>query len=112
MVPVEVKIKRLPKNLKKEVEDFVDFLLEKKYKRRSRKPKLDWIGGLKEFKCQYTALELQMKANEWIAKRFNLDFDDAYQYSAAKNRDLQLVSFDKDFNDTDINRKEPHEIEN
>lgn len=67
MESVEIKIKKLPQHLKKEVEDFVDFLLEKKCKKRSRKrkPKLDWIGGLKEFKDQYTAMELQKKANEW-----------------------------------------------
>jgi predicted nucleic acid-binding protein len=39
-----------------------------------------------------------------------LDFDDAYQYLAAKNHHLQLISFDKDFNKTDINKKEPQEI--
>ena len=65
MEPVEVKLKRLPQNLKKEVEDFVDFLLEKRNKKIRKKPTLDWIGGLKEFKDQYTSLELQKKANEW-----------------------------------------------
>jgi hypothetical protein len=62
---VELKIRKLPKELKNEVEDFVDFLLEKKCKKHSRKPSLDWIGGLKEFKEQYTALELQKKAELW-----------------------------------------------
>ncbi len=65
MEPVEVKIKRLPQSLKKEVEDFVDFLIEKKCKKTSKKPTLSWIGGLKEFKDRYTSLELQKKANEW-----------------------------------------------
>jgi hypothetical protein len=65
MEPVEVKLKRLPQYLKKEVEDFVDFLLEKRTKKNSKKPTLNWIGGLKEFKDQYTSLELQKKANEW-----------------------------------------------
>lgn len=37
----------------------------------------------------------------------NLDFDDAYQYVAARNNDLILVSFDKDFDSTDIQRKTP-----
>jgi predicted nucleic acid-binding protein len=50
-----------------------------------------------------------MELNETV-EEFNLDFDDAYQYLAAKNHHLQLVSFDKDFNRTDINRKEPQEI--
>ena len=29
---------------------------------RKKKPKLDWIGGLKEYRDQYTALELQKEA--------------------------------------------------
>ena len=41
------------------------------------------------------------------ANKFNLDFDDAYQYTAAKTYNLQLVSFDKDFDKTDIKRIEP-----
>ncbi|UCH97270.1 MAG: type II toxin-antitoxin system VapC family toxin [Candidatus Aminicenantes bacterium] len=45
-----------------------------------------------------------------IVEEFNLDFDDAYQYLAAKNHYLQLISFDKDFNRTDINKKEPQEV--
>jgi predicted nucleic acid-binding protein len=34
----------------------------------------------------------------------DLDFDDAYQYVAARNNDLILVSFDKDFDSTDMKR--------
>lgn len=44
-----------------------------------------------------------------IVKRYNLDFDDAYQYVSAKNYNLDLLSFDKDFDRTDIKRKEPLE---
>ena len=40
------------------------------------------------------------------SNKFNLDFDDAYQYTIAKNYDLKLVSFDKDFDKTDIKRLE------
>ena len=40
------------------------------------------------------------------SNRFNLDFDDAYQYTIAKNYDLKLVSLDKDFDKTDIKRLE------
>lgn len=39
-------------------------------------------------------------------EKFNLDFDDAYQYTVAKKHDLTLVSFDKDFDKTDIKRLE------
>lgn len=41
------------------------------------------------------------------AKKFNLDFDDAYQYSVALKRDLTIISFDGDFDRTDRGRKTP-----
>ena len=31
------------------------------------------------------------------SKKFNLDFDDSYQYSLAKSEDLKIVTMDKDF---------------
>jgi len=65
MQTVDVKIKQLPQVLQKEVKDFVDFLLEKRVRKKSKKPNLNWIGGLKEFKDKYTSLELQKKAAEW-----------------------------------------------
>ena len=40
-------------------------------------------------------------------REHGLDFDDAYQYVAARNNDLILVSFDKDFDSTDMRRKTP-----
>lgn len=45
-----------------------------------------------------------------VAHRFRLDFDDAYQYCVAHRFDLELVSFDIDFDRTDIVRREPHEL--
>jgi uncharacterized protein len=45
-------------------------------------------------------------------KRFKLDFDDAYQYTVARKYDLIIVTFDKDFNVRDINKKSPEEIIN
>lgn len=43
-------------------------------------------------------------------QKFNLDFDDAYQYTAAVRYNLQLISFDRDFDQTDRERKEPIDI--
>ena len=40
-------------------------------------------------------------------EKFSLDFDDAYQYTIAKIYNLQIVSFDKDFDKTDLKRIEP-----
>ncbi|MDI6886053.1 MAG: DUF2281 domain-containing protein [archaeon] len=62
---IEEKIKQLPPELHREVEDYVDFLLQKAKKKPGKKLKLDWIGGLKEYRDKYTSLELQKKALEW-----------------------------------------------
>ncbi len=45
-----------------------------------------------------------------VARKFGLDFDDAYQYVAAEKHDLILVSFDADFDRTERGRKTPTEI--
>jgi hypothetical protein len=65
METIDHKIKQLPQNLQKEVIDFIDFLLSKKVRRKHKKPQLKWIGGLKEYRDKFTALELQKKASEW-----------------------------------------------
>lgn len=44
------------------------------------------------------------------SQRFNLDFDDAYQYTVAKKYNLTIVSFDSHFDRTDRGRKTPAEI--
>jgi predicted nucleic acid-binding protein len=43
-------------------------------------------------------------------RKFNLDFDDAYQYTAAEKYDLTLISFDADFDRTERGRKTPGQI--
>lgn len=45
-----------------------------------------------------------------VAQQFGLDFDDAYQYVLASQRDFHIVSFDADFDRTDRGRKTPLEI--
>jgi len=44
------------------------------------------------------------------ARKFNLDFDDAYQYVAAEKYGLTIVSFDSDFNRTERGRKTQAEV--
>jgi hypothetical protein len=46
-----------------------------------------------------------------IAQRFNLDFDDAYQYVAAEKFSLEIISFDSDFDRTEKGRKTPAQVE-
>jgi uncharacterized protein len=42
-----------------------------------------------------------------VSKRYHLDFDDAYQYAVAQKYDLQIMSFDADFDHTERGRKIP-----
>jgi predicted nucleic acid-binding protein len=44
------------------------------------------------------------------SRRFNLDFDDAYQYAAAEKYNLIIVSFDGDFDRTERGRRTPTEV--
>jgi predicted nucleic acid-binding protein len=45
-----------------------------------------------------------------IRKKYNLDFDDAYQYVVAEKYNLTIISFDSDFDRTELGRKTPREI--
>jgi mRNA-degrading endonuclease RelE of RelBE toxin-antitoxin system len=55
-------IRKLPPHLQKEVADFVEFLLEKRSRKVGKPLRQDWAAALKEYRDQYTALELQKKA--------------------------------------------------
>lgn len=58
-------IKKLPPELQKDVFDFVEFLLEKQAKKMGRRLRQDWAGALRNYRDQYTSLDLQKKALEW-----------------------------------------------
>ena len=59
------KVRELPPELQEEVIHFIDSLHTKKSSKRKKKPNLEWIGGLKAYRDQFTALELQKKASDW-----------------------------------------------
>ncbi|MEA3349072.1 MAG: DUF2281 domain-containing protein [Chloroflexota bacterium] len=58
-------IEELPPDIQQDVQEFAEFLLEK----RTRKPKgkliFDWAGALKDLRDQYASVELQHKIAEW-----------------------------------------------
>jgi hypothetical protein len=65
-------MKELPPDLQQEVHDFARFLLEtrvlpdgRKIEPKQRKLRMTWAGGLREFRDQFTSLELQKKSLEW-----------------------------------------------
>lgn len=55
------------------------------------------------------SLNDELMASE-LASKVGLDFDDGLHYYFAKSRNMPVVSFDKDFDNLDIKRREPHEI--
>ena len=65
ILKIEEIIKKLPPEFQKEVEDFIQFLLEKHKKKTGKKLKQEWAGALKKYRRQFTSLELQKKSLEW-----------------------------------------------
>jgi len=65
MKSIDERIKNLPPALKKEVEEFVNSLLKKRKKKNGKRLRQDWAGALRDYRDQYTSLELQKKALEW-----------------------------------------------
>ena len=57
-----------------------------------------------------------LDTNIWLerligaANDYRLDFDDAYQYVAAERNGVPLVSFDGDFESTELGRLTPQEV--
>lgn len=60
-------VRELPTELQEEVRDFVVFLIEKKAKKKHGELKMDWAGALKDMREEYTSVELQHKASDWMA---------------------------------------------
>ena len=58
-------VKELPPRLQQEVKDFAQFLIERRVRPKRDRLKMAWAGGLREFRDQFTSLELQKKALEW-----------------------------------------------
>jgi hypothetical protein len=67
MKTLEEKIMELPPIYQQEVEDFVDFLAEKKIKILKKTPTFSWAGALKDMRDEYTSVELQHKIADWWA---------------------------------------------
>lgn len=65
MIKIEEMVKNLPPDLYQEVEDFIEFLINKRMQKPAGKLRQDWVGTLKDYRDKYTSLELQKKALEW-----------------------------------------------
>ncbi|MFO7772714.1 MAG: DUF2281 domain-containing protein [Dehalococcoidia bacterium] len=65
MKTIEEMLKELPSELQQEVLDFIEFLNEKRARKYGKKLRQDWAGALKDYRDQYTSLELQKSALQW-----------------------------------------------
>ena len=57
----------LPPELKQEVKDFAEYLLQVKARPKQKHLRLSWAGALGDMRDEYTSVELQHKALDWWA---------------------------------------------
>jgi hypothetical protein len=64
---IEAKMRELPEDLRREILDYMEFLLKKHESKKAgaKKFKFNWVGGLSELRGKFTSVELQHKALEW-----------------------------------------------
>ena len=55
----------MPPDIQREVADFALFLLEKRTKKRCKKPSFTWYGALRTLRDKYTSVELQHQLSDW-----------------------------------------------
>ena len=65
MKRLEEMIRELSPDAQRQVEDFVKRLTQSTASTPKRKMDQRWAGALKEYRDQYTSLQLQQKALEW-----------------------------------------------
>jgi len=58
-------VKKLPPEKQNEVVSFAKKLLQKGKKSSNKQIDISWAGALKEYREQYTSLDLQKKVLEW-----------------------------------------------
>ncbi|MBF0230323.1 MAG: DUF2281 domain-containing protein [Desulfamplus sp.] len=65
---LERKLNALPEELRREVFDFIDFIMTKATNIDTKKSgnfNFTWEGGLLEYQDKYSSVELQHKSMEW-----------------------------------------------
>lgn len=63
---IESKINQLTPGMIEELNHYLDYLINKRIVKKSKKLKQDWAGGLKDIKM--TSVELQKLALDWRQK--------------------------------------------
>lgn len=63
--PLTELVQDLPVSAQREVRDFVEFLMTKHGREPGKKLRQDWAGALRDYRLEFTSLELQEKGLEW-----------------------------------------------
>ncbi|MBI4832216.1 MAG: DUF2281 domain-containing protein [Candidatus Lindowbacteria bacterium] len=58
----------MPPAFQREVEDVINFLLEKSLKKPRGKPNFAWAGSLEDLREKYTSVELECAENKRLSK--------------------------------------------
>lgn len=64
--PLDELVKELPPDSQAEVRDFVEFLLAKRKQKSAGTLRQNWAGALGDYNQEYTSIELQKKALDWL----------------------------------------------
>ena len=65
MQSLEQKVKSLPLDLHEEVEDYIDFLMNKRTKPAKKKLDLTWRGALRDDNKKISSVDLQHQSLDW-----------------------------------------------
>ncbi len=58
-------VEQLPPDVRQEVRDFIESLLEKRRKKLKGRPSFEWAGALRDLQDRYTSVQLQHQIAEW-----------------------------------------------
>jgi hypothetical protein len=58
-------VQELPPDMHDEVRDFIEFLLARRNRDEKKVLRQDWAGALRDYREQYTSLELRRQALTW-----------------------------------------------
>jgi hypothetical protein len=87
----------------------IEVLLERTRKIDGLEKFLDWIINTKNLSVYHTSPQEELGIAR-MTQTTGIDFDDTLQYFVAKSLGAALVSFDRDFDKTDIERIEPRDL--
>ncbi len=58
-------VDQLSPDMRREVQDFVEFLLERRGKRARGEPELGWAGALRGMAANWSSVDLQHRIAKW-----------------------------------------------